>query len=268
MDSEILHISYWQLALSLVFVVAAGATSIYHGLKLERSLAIGVVRTFVQLFLLGYVLKILFHLNNVWLVLGVFTVMILFAAHTIRGRVKERRVSFFRPVFVSMLLTYSLVTIVVSGVVVGADPWWKPQYFIPLAGMVAGNSMNAIAIAIERLLDELKKRRPEIEMMLSLGADYREASQDMVRQSMRAGMIPSINSMVAAGIVFIPGMMTGQILAGVDPTEAVLYQIMVMVMLVGSTALGSLLVVLLVRRRCFTGAHQLILRPGKHPPGR
>ena len=107
-----------------------------------------------------------------------------------------------------------LIAFLITGVVIGVKPWWKPQYFIPLAGMLIGNSMNAVAISLDRLLGELKKRRQEVEMMLCLGADYREASKDMVGNAMRAGMIPAINSMMAAGVVFIPGMMTGQILAG------------------------------------------------------
>jgi putative ABC transport system permease protein len=100
-------------------------------------------------------------------------------------------------------------------------------------------------------------------MKLCLGADYKEASHDMHQEAIRAGMIPSINSMMAVGLVFIPGMMTGQILAGADPLIAIRYQIIVMVMLVGSTAIGSFIVVSLVRRRCFGSAFQLLLRPNK-----
>jgi putative ABC transport system permease protein len=123
--------------------------------------------------------------------------------------------------------------------------------------------MNAVAISLDRLLSDLKKRRHEVEMMLSLGADYGEAAKDMVRNAMRAGMIPAINSMMAVGVVFIPGMMTGQILAGADPLQAIRYQIVVMVMLVGSTALLSLLGVHIVCRLCFSPAQQLLLRPKK-----
>jgi putative ABC transport system permease protein len=261
MEPQVVHISLWQLGLGLLFILLAGLTSLYHALKLERDLLIGTVRTFVQLLLLGYVLKFIFDLNHWALVLLVFSIMILFAAWTIRGRVKERQVAFFWPVFASMFVSYMLVSIMVTGVVVGAEPWWKPQYFIPLGGMIIGNSMTAIAIALERLLGELRQRRTEVEMMLSLGADPSEASRGIVQAAMRAGMIPSINSMMAAGIVFIPGMMTGQILAGADPLLAIRYQIVVMIMLVGSTALGSLMVVTLVRKLCFGSAGQLILRP-------
>jgi len=128
---------------------------------------------------------------------------------------------------------------------------------------VIGNSMNAIAIAIERLLGDLRTKRSEIEMKLCLGADYKEASHSAVADAMRAGMIPSINSMMAVGVVFIPGMMTGQILAGADPTIAIKYQIVVMIMLVGSITVATLLGVLIVRKLCFNSGHQLVLREGK-----
>jgi putative ABC transport system permease protein len=261
MSSPALFINWWQLAWGLVFVLAAGVTSMVYELKLERDLAIGTIRTFAQLFLMGYALSLIFQLKSGWPVVLIFCAMIGFAAWIIRGRVKERSVPFFLPTFSAMLVSYVLVTIIVSGWIVGADPWWSPRYFIPLGGMVIGNSMTAIAVILERLFSELRGRRSEVEMMLCLGADYREASREILQKAMKAGMIPSINSMMGVGIVFIPGMMTGQILGGTDPTLAIRYQIAVMLMLVGSTAIGSLIVALLVRRLSFGPAHQLRLRP-------
>lgn len=261
MQTEIVSIGTGHLVLGLLFVLIAGGASLYHALKLERDLLVGTFRTFAQLFLLGYALKVIFALDRAWLVLAIFSLMVLFAAWTIRARIKEKQIPFFLPVFFSMLISYILVSYMVTAVVIGVKPWWEPRYFIPLGGMVIGNSMNAIAIALERLLSDLRARRREVEMKLSLGADYKEASHDVVRNAMRAGMIPSINSMMAVGVVFIPGMMTGQILAGANPLMAIRYQIVVMVMLVGSTAIGSLLVVLLVRKLCFGPAHQVLLRP-------
>jgi putative ABC transport system permease protein len=263
MNTEIIHIGAGQLALGLLFIAAAGLTSLFHALRLEKDLLVGTVRTFVQLSFLGYVLKFVFDLENGPIVLGLFGLMILFAAWTVRNRIEHRQVPFFWPVFVSMIFSYLVVSYTVTGVIVGVEPWWRPRYFLPLGGMVIGNSMNAMAIALERLLSELRKRRDEVEMTLCLGADYREASTDMLRDAMKAGMIPSINSMMAVGVVFIPGMMTGQILAGADPLVAIRYQIVVMVMLVGSTAIASLIAVLLVRKRCFGPAHQLLIRPKK-----
>lgn len=261
MMPTVIEITSGRLVLGLLFVLAAGLSSLHFALRLERDLLIGTVRTFVQLCLLGYALKVIFNLDRAWLVLSVFGFMIFFAAVTIRSRIQEKQISFFWPVFISMLVSFALVSYMVTGVVIGVTPWWTPRYFLPLGGMVIGNSMNAIAVALERLLGELRSKRQEVEMKLSLGASYQEASQEMVRHAVRAGMIPSINSMMAVGVVFIPGMMTGQIVAGADPLMAIRYQIVVMVMLVGSTAIGSLLVVLLVRKYCFSSAHQLRLRP-------
>ena len=262
MESSIIDIGLGQLALGLLFILIAGSASLYHSLKLEKDLLTGTARTFAQLFLLGYILKFLFKIEDYSLVLSIFTFMILFAAWTIYGRVKEKQISFFLPVFLSMMLSFFFISFIVTAVIVGVKPWWKPQYFIPLGGMIIGNSMNAIAIALERLLKELRTKRYEIEMKLCLGADYKEASHETLKNAMRAGMIPSINAMMAVGIVFIPGMMTGQILAGADPMIAIRYQIVIMVMIVGATALGTLFAVLLVRNRCFSKGHQLLLRPG------
>jgi len=259
MEPYHIHIGLGQLALGILLVLIAGITSIWHTLELERDLIVGTVRTFIQLFLLGYVLEFIFKIQNFWLVIMFFSLMILFAAWTIKGRVKEKQISFFLPVFFSMIVSYFIVSYIVTAVLIGVKPWWSPHYFIPLGGMVIGNSMNAIAIALERLLSELRRCRGEIEMKLCHGADFKEASENIVRRSIKAGMIPSINSMMAVGIVFIPGIMTGQILAGADPLIAIRYQIIVMVMLVGSTTLGTLLVVLIVRKLCFGSAHQLLL---------
>lgn len=259
MNGMPLEITWWQLSLGLLFILAAGATSILYHLRLEKDLAIGTVRTFAQLFLMGYALALIFQLQSGLVVVLIFCGMIGFAARIIGNRVKEPSVPFLFPTLAAMIVSYVLVTAVVSGVIVGADPWWSPRVFIPIGGMVVGNSMSAIAVTLERLFSDLRSRRNEVEMMLCLGADYREASQDILRASMTAGMIPSINSMMGVGIVFLPGMMTGQILGGADPTLAVRYQIVVMLMLVGSTAIGSLIVALLVRRRSFGPAGQLLL---------
>jgi putative ABC transport system permease protein len=159
-----------------------------------------------------------------------------------------------------MLISYFAVSVTVTGVVVGADPWWSPQYFIPLAGMIIGNSMSALAIGLDRLFSDLAAKRDIVEMKLAHGATYVEASESIVRDAIKAGMIPSINSMMGVGIVFLPGMMTGQILAGADPITAIEYQIVVMLMLVASAAIGTVVVVLLARRRCFTAGQAPVLR--------
>ncbi len=249
-----------QLLIALLFIVTAGVASLRLRLGLERDLLWGTLRTVAQLVLMGFVLIYVFQLRQWYLIVGLYTVMILFAAWIIRGRVRSTSVSYFLPTFMSMAVSYLVINVLVVAVIVQADPWYLPKYFIPLGGMIIGNSMNAIAIALDRLFSDLIGKRARIELLISLGATAREASAEVYRDAIRAGMIPSINAMMGVGVVFIPGMMTGQIIAGSDPLVAVKYQIVVMLMLVGSTALGSLLVISLVRRRCFSADHRLTIR--------
>ncbi|NDV21355.1 iron export ABC transporter permease subunit FetB [Desulfovibrio sp. JC022] len=261
MNSAFISITWVQLLIALSLVSVSGFLSIYYKLKLEKDLAVGVVRSFVQLLTMGYLLKILFGLNSAVLVLALYLAMTFFSVHIIHGRVKEKNISYLMPTGLAVMFSYSLVTILVTKVVIGAQPWWDPQYFIPIGGMIAGNSMNSLALSLERFFSELKSRRDEVEMLLCLGADYKEATAEIFRDALRAGMIPAINSLMGVGLVFLPGMMTGQILAGADPEEAVRYQIVVMFMLVSSTALSSIIVLLLVRKRCFSSA--MILLAGR-----
>jgi putative ABC transport system permease protein len=192
--------------------------------------------------------------------MGLFLIMAGAAAHTARGRIKEKAVRFAWPMYGSMAAVYLLVTITVTGAIVAADPWWKPQYFLPIGGMVLGNSMNSVAVAVDRLFADLRAHAATVEMKLCLGADASEASADVLRGAVRAGMIPAVNSMMAVGLVSIPGMMTGQILGGNDPSQAIRYQIVVMLMIVGATALGSTLLTLIIRRRCFGPGQRPLLR--------
>ena len=256
---NLIEITPTQLALCLVFVAIAAIGSMIFKLRLEKDLVWGTVRTFAQLYMMGYVLKFIFQLNNVALILLLYAFMIFWAAHAIRSRVNEDKVRFFIPTYISMVTSYMLVAILVTGVIVQAKPWYTPQYFIPLGGMIIGNSMNAITIALDRMFSDFRKQRPEIELALCLGSTYQEATHDILRDVIKAGMIPSINALMTVGLVSLPGMMTGQILAGSDPITAIKYQILVMLMLVASTAIGSVIVVYVVRRRCFTKTHQMVI---------
>ena len=256
---NVLEISAGQLSLCLVFVVVAMVASMRLRLKLEKDLLWGTVRTFAQLFLVGYILQFIFRLNNPYAVVGLYVWMIFWAAFTIKGHVHEKSISVFGPTFVAMVLSYMVVIVFVTAGIVQVKPWYAPQYFIPLGGMIIGNSMTAISISLERMIAEIRRQRGEIELAFSMGATYQEATADIQRAAVRAGMIPSINALMTVGLVALPGMMTGQILAGADPTTAIRYQIIVMLMLVASTALGTVLVVHVVRRLCFTKAHQMIL---------
>lgn len=257
--NRIIDISTGKLLLAFVFIIVAQASSIFYHLGLGRDIAIGALRTFAQLFLMGYVLTFILGSENLPLTIAIFAIMVISAMSIIKGRVKEKQVAYILPTFLTMLVTYFATAFFVSGIIVDTTPWWEPRYFIPTGGMVIGNSMSAIAIALERLFSEMRQRREVVEMKLALGADFREASDDVFRNAVTSGMIPSINAMMGVGLVFIPGMMSGQILSGTDPLVAIRYQIVVMFMLMGSTAVTSIIVMLIVRKRCFGSGEEVLL---------
>jgi len=256
-QSEIINISWINVSIATLFIVAAGLCSIYLKLGLERDLLIGTLRTFLQLALLGYVLKAVFSINEPIVVILIFSFMIFFAAKIISNRVKEKRVSYFLPVFASMFLSYMIINIFVMSIIVQVKPWYYPVYFIPIGGMIIGNSMNSISLSTNTWFEGLKKERDRVEMFLSLGASPQESTDSNFTESVKSGMIPSINALMSVGVVSIPGMMTGQILAGTDPMIAIKYQVIIMLILVGSTALSTVLALIIVRRLTFTKNHQL-----------
>ncbi len=257
MNSSIIDISWFNVALTSLLVLAAGICSIYLNLKLEKDMLVGTIRTFLQLFLLGYVLKIVFALNNPFVVFLLFAFMIVFAARIISGRVKERRIPYFLPVLASMFLSYMIINIFVMSAIIQATPWYNPVYFIPIGGMIIGNSMNAISISMNNWFEGLSKERDRIELYLSLGATPIESSRENFKDSIKAGMIPSINALMSVGVVSIPGMMTGQILAGISPLIAIKYQIIIMLLIVGATAISTILALHIVRRLSFASNQQL-----------
>ncbi len=252
------HIAYPQVLLAAGFVLLAGVLSVVHKLRLERDLALGAVLAFLQLSVVGYLLTAIFALHSIWPVLGMYTVTALLATRLARRKVQTKGVSIALPTFLAMATTCFFLTGLVSGVILKGNPWWEPQYFIPVGGMIAGNAMNALSIALERFFSELRHRRDEVEAALCLGASPAEACREMFRTALRAGMINSVNALMGAGLVALPGMMTGQILAGVPPVHAVRYQIVIMLVMTSSAALSSLAALLLVRRRCFTQGAALV----------
>jgi putative ABC transport system permease protein len=142
---------------------------------------------------------------------------------------------------------------------VSPDPWYNPRYALPILGMILGNTMNGVSIGLDRLVSGAVTRRAAIEAQLMLGATAPEALRPVTRDAMRAGLIPTVNGMAAAGLVSLPGMMTGQILAGVEPVEAVKYQILIMFLIGGGTGLGLFTAVMLGRRRLTDVRHRLRL---------
>lgn len=248
----VVEIGWPQLLLSTSFIVVVGVLSLRLSLGLEKDLAIATLRTYLQLLALGVVLRWVFRVDSIWLVLAILVVMMAAAGQAIIKRASGAPPGLLGSSMLTMLLTGFVVTFAVTGLVIQVEPWYRAQYVIPIAGMAIGNSMNGVALALERTFADLDARSGEVLALTALGATPWEAAGNSVRTAVRAGLIPTINSMAVAGVVFIPGMMTGQVLAGADPLKAAHYQIVVMLMVAAATALGSILAVLLSFSRRFT----------------
>lgn len=247
-----------DLVVAALLVVGAGGISVALGLGVHKRLGIAALRTVVQLLAVGYTLAFIFSADTPWLVMGALLVMTVAAARAAVQRSSRSYSGIYVESFVTLLITGTLTTAIVTQVVIGVEPWYRPQYLIPLMGMVFGNSLTGISLCLDHLLEELDERRDRIEAALAMGATGWEASRDALREAVRRGMIPIINAMSVAGLVSLPGMMTGQILAGEDPKVAVAYQIVVMFMIAAATATGGMLAALLVQRRMFNARHQLM----------
>jgi putative ABC transport system permease protein len=258
-----------DLALAALLVVGVAAVSWAMRLGLERRLLVSGLRTTVQLLLVGLVLRELFAHSSLGWVTLIALAMLVLAGREVRAR-QERP---FAGIWgyglgtSSMFLSSFAVVVLALTVIVGPEPWYAPRYSVPLLGMLLGNTMTGIAIALDRLTQAAWEQRAVIEERLLLGADRAEAIHDVRRSCIRAGMIPIVNAMAAAGVVSLPGMMTGQILAGSSPLDAVRYQILIMFLIAGGTSFGTMLAVALASRRLFDERHRLRLDrlvPARH----
>lgn len=246
-----------DLSIAASLVVLAGLISVALRLRLEKRLAIAATRTVVQLLLVGYVLRAVFAIENVALVLGVALLMVAAASRAAVQRPSRSFGGVTWRAFLTLVASALLTTVLVTAAVVKVDPWYKPQYLVPLLGMALGNGLTGVSLCLDHVLQELDDRRDLVELELALGATAWEAARRPLADAVRRGMIPIINSMTVAGIVSLPGMMTGQILAGAEPVEAVKYQVVVMFMISASTSLGCILLALLAFRRLFDEQHRL-----------
>ena len=242
-------------AAGLVFI--AGAVSIALGLRLEGRLGLAAIRTVIQLLLIGFVLRWIFGLDSAIALFVVFAVMLVAASRAAVRRPSRSFRGATLQAFITLVLCGLTTTFAVTLAIVHVEPWYNPRYTIPLLGMVLGNGLTGISLCLDYVLEEFSERRAMVDMELAHGASAWEASRNVLSNGVRRGMIPIINSMMVVGIVSLPGMMTGQILAGADPYEAVKYQIVVMFMIAAATSMGCMLIALLVQRHMFNERHQL-----------
>jgi len=257
MNSSYIQIGYGQVALASLFILINIGLSFGLRLGLEQSLGLAALRMIVQLLLVGYILQWVFSLSNPLLVILLALGMTVIAGVSSVNRTRRRFASIYWSNFISLLSGSFLVTgIVVSGIL-GVQPWYEPQYLIPLLGMVLGNALTGTSLCLDRFMEDLTNRREEIEALLTLGASRWEAAHQPIRDALRTGMIPTINSMMVMGVVSLPGMMTGQILAGANPSDAIRYQIVIIFAQAAGTAIATMGVVILAFLVLFNRDHQL-----------
>jgi len=243
---------------ALILVGLAVGISFWQQVDLERDMLVAVGRAFVQLIAIGYALDLIFATQGVVWILLVVLVMISVAGYTAgrRGQLvpNSHRVA-TSAISLGVILTLGLL------IILRIFPF-EPRFIIPIAGMIVGNSMTVTGLVMARLRDDLKLQRPQIEAALALGATQQQAARSQLRRALATGMTPIIDNTKTVGLISLPGAMTGMILAGASPLEAVQLQIIVMYMLIGAAAFSGLTAAFLSYRQFFTRAHQLIWLEG------
>jgi putative ABC transport system permease protein len=248
-----IDVSLAEVAAALALVAIAIAVSVWRRTDLERDIGIAVVRSFVQLVAIGYVIQLIFDEDSLALVAALIVVMVLFGAFTARSRARKVPRA-FAPLLIALGLagTMTLGLVVALGIF---EP--EPRYLVPVGGMVIGNAMTAAAVALNRLGDEMHDSARRIEATLALGATSHEAAMPSVRRALRSGTIALIDSTKTTGLIFFPGTMVGMLLAGADPVDAVRLQLILLWVLLGSVAIAALVATTLAYRNFFTPAQQL-----------
>ena len=248
-----MDITLVEMAASLALVAVAVGVSLWQRADVERDIAVAVVRSFVQLTAVGYVIKLIFDADNLLFVFALLAVMVVFGAFTARSRARSVPGAFW-----PLLIALALAGAATLGLVVALGVFEaEARYLVPVGGMVIGNAMTAAAVTLNRLGDEVAGSRGRIEATLALGATSTQAIRPVLQRSLRSGMIPLVDSTKTTGVIFFPGTMVGMLLAGAEPVDAVRLQLILLYLLLGSVAIAALTALLLAYRGFFTAAHQL-----------
>jgi putative ABC transport system permease protein len=254
-----IKLDFIDLGWSLGIIGIAAILSSWQRLGLEGQFIYAAGRSLLQLLVVGYILAVIFALNNPLAVLGILGVMLTIAAIVARNRISKKIKGLLPMIWGALFVSSTLTLSYMIVLIVQPETWYSPQYLIPLAGMVLGNAMNGASLAGERLASLISQNRLEVETHLCLGATPKEAIAAYRQEAIRVSLIPTLNQMLVVGIVSLPGMLTGQVLAGVDPVDAASYQILILFAIALTNLLTSLLVAEGVYRRFFNQNAQLTL---------
>ncbi len=256
--NSVINLQIWQMSAAYIFILILLIIVKLRGIKREKEILLSSARMTIQLILTGYILVYLFQNSHPLLTIIVIGIMETFAIYNIYKRNRLKLSPQLKKIIaISMVTgtTSSLFYFIL--VVINLSPWYDPRYFIPIAGMLIGNSMTGISLGVNRLVDGMTSKKHLIESALMLGATPKIASKEIVDNAFDSAILPTINSMVGMGIVFLPGMMTGQILSDVSPVTAIEYQIAIMLGILGSVALSVILFVQLGYKTFFNEQQQL-----------
>lgn len=257
MNAMILSMSDLLLASLLLLITIS--ISAYLKLGLVKTLIMAGVRTVLQLSLIGLILAWVFARESLWQVLTILTIMTLIASLSAKNRIKKPYQGLLLDSIISLSIATGVIVMIAMTLILKVSPWYRPQYIIPILGLILGNSLTAISLTINDLINALHDKQTNIHSQLSLSATPFEAVHELVKSAILSGLTPTINAMLVVGLVSLPGMMTGQILAGADPTQAVRYQIVTMFFICAGSTLSCTLSALLVVRRFFDGRGRFII---------
>ena len=242
-----------SLILTFSLVLLSLALSYKEKLGLEKDMLIASARAVIQLTLIGFVLKFVFALDNL-LFTTIILLLMVYNASTVAAKRGE---GIEKATLISFTAILSGLAITLGGLISFRAIPYEPSQVIPISGMVVGNSMVATSLLFKSLLNNFKNKKEEIEVKLCLGAPPKEASINLIRDSIKTAMLPTFDSMKTLGIVQLPGMMTGLILAGIAPETAIKYQIMVAFMLAGAVSVSSFIASYWTYRSFFNKLAQL-----------
>ena len=247
-----------DLFLCLGMIGIAITLSLWQKLGLEKQLAYSAGRSLMQLIAIGYVLDIVFAINDWWAVVIILGVMLTIATIVTRNRIEQKLKQLLSTVALSLVASSLFTLAYVIVLIVQPERWYEPQYLIPLAGMLFGNAMNSASLAGDRLLNSINQNRLEIETHLCLGATPAQAIASYRKEAIRTGLIPILNNMLVVGLVSLPGMFTGQVLGGSNPLDAASYQILILFAIVLTNIISTILVTRGIYQNFFNQDNQLI----------
>ena len=256
-----IFLGYVDLVLASLLLLISGLLSISLRLGLEKPLGVAALRMVVQLTLISWILKELFAMVSPWWTAAAALLMLLFAGREVVARQRRKLAGLWTYGLgtASMMLAGTIVTGLALTTQIRPEPWFDPRYALPILGMILGNTMNGVSLGLDRLLTAVGRERVAVEARLALGHHRAEAFRPLLRDACRTGLMQIVNSMSAMGLVFLPGMMTGQILAGIEPFEAVKYQILIMFLIAGANGIGVIVAVFAAMRRLTDNRHRLRL---------